>query len=434
MRHAASITCILLFFIFFSAVAPVFSEDDVPEKAPDISGKYFDPDLESILAVNDRSQYDFLSKLTPDEQRELARMIKARVDDEAGVVVSIMAIVSRFVPAFISAQFADKMEPAAVARISDKVSVGKAIAIAKHLDPEFLAEVAIYQDPDKVTAVVEGLPDDELTEITRILFQRGEYRVVARFSDGLSPEKLKSVAEKINDPATLIEIARYMKNREKTVQTAVALPDDYLLRFMNQLSGEEDYKLAAAVGRELDIDRQVNMLNRMEPEKAAMVASYYPPDVIARIMEKSNNVVPDSQLFDVSRILLERGDYKVIAGIADALSVDLLTRMAENINDPGSLIQIARYMQNKDKIVQTALGLSDDYLLGFMNQLSESQDYELAAAVGREMDIDRQVNLLNRMEPDKAARLASYYSPETIAQIMEKDDAGGLAEMIEKGD
>ena len=108
--------------------------------------------------------------------------------------------------------------------------------------------------------------------------------------------------------------------------------------------------------------------------------------------------------------------------------------MAENINDPGSLIQIARYMQNKDKIVQTALGLSDDYLLGFMNQLSESQDYELAAAVGREMDIDRQVNLLNRMEPDKAARLASYYSPETIAQIMEKDDAGGLAEMIEKGD
>lgn len=434
MGFTREITGFVLLMVFLSAVGTAHCGDTMPEQAsaPEITeagknvtgetGKYFDPDLESILAVNDRSEYAFLSRLTPEEQKELARIIKNRVDDESGVVVSIMAIVSRFVPAFISAQFADKMEPATVARISDKVSVHKAIAIARHLDPEFMADVAIYQDPAKVTAVVEGLPDKDLVKITRILFQRGEYRVVAKFSDGLSPEKLRNVAEKIDDPATLIEIARYMENREKTVQTAVALSDDYLLGFMRQLSSAEDYKLAAAVGRELDVDRQVNMLNRLDMEKAALLASYYPPDVIVRIMERTENGVPETQFFEITRILLDRGDYQVMAGFSDALNVELLTRVAEKINDPSSLIHIARYMQNKEKIVRTAKGLSDEYLLGFMNQLSIGEDYALAAAVGRELDLDRQVSMLERMDVEKAVRLASYYPSETISQIIQRAD------------
>lgn len=418
-------------FIAFLLVLTAFNltalADDTGQPAPagspgrevQTAEEYFDPDLESILAVNDRDQYRFLSRLTPAEQQALARMIKKRVDDEAGVVVSIMAIVSRFVPAILSAQFADKMEPATVARISDKVSARKAVAIAKHLQPEFLAEVAVYQDPTKVTAVVEGLPDDDLVEITRILFSRGEYRVVAKFSDGLSPEKLKNVAEKINDPATLVEIARHMENREKTVATAVSLSDDYLLSFMNLLSGADDYRLAAAVGHSLDVKRQINMLNRLDPEKAALLASYYPPETIAAIMATPPGV-PDRQLVDITRNLIERKDFQVVAGFSDVLGVDKLKHAASIINDPAGLVQIARHMKDKGKVVETATGLSDDYLLKFMAVLSEGDDYSLAAAVGAALDVNRQVNLLDRLDPEKAARLASYYPPETIAAIMGK--------------
>lgn len=444
MRFTPKITCVVLLFACLLITVNVYSDEAGQAPLPDQvaaeseqctpaeSETYFDPELESILAVKDRSRYAFLSRLTAEEQHELARIIKERVDEEAGVVVSIMAIVSRFVPAFISAQFADKMEPATVARISDKVSVGKAIAIGKRLDPEFLAEVAVFQDPDKVTAVVEGLPDDDLTEITRILFARGEYRTVAGFSDGLSPEKLKSVAEKIDDPATLIEIARYMKNRDKTVQTAVSLSDDYLLGFMSQLSSAEDYKLAAAVGRELDVDRQVRMLNRLDMDKAAMLASYYPPETIARIMKTAEGGVPDTYLFEITRILLERGDYQVMAGISDALSVDVLTRVAEKIDDPAGLMRIARHMKDKEKMAKTAIGLSDDYLLGFLNQLSSGEDYELAATVGRDLDIDRQVDMLSRLDTEKAVRLASYYPSETIARILEKAGDENLSEIASR--
>ena len=429
MRPAGRITCICLFLVLFMPTMSVCAGDEAisPQKPAIAEEKtetvYYDPDLESILAEKDRSRYQFLSRLTPNEQRELARMIKQRVDDEAGVVVSIMAIVSGFVPAFISAQFADKMEPATVARISDKVSVKKAIAIAKHLDPAFLADVAVYQDPEKVTAVVEGLPDKDLVEITRILFSREEYRVVAKFSDGLSVEKLRNVSEKINDPATLIAIARKMKNRENAVQTAVGLSDDYLLGFMSLLSSDDDFELAAAVGRALDIKRQVNLLNRLAPQKAARLAAHYPPEALARIMgdtmDEAMNGVSEQQLLDISRILVENQQYQVVAGFSDALSVEKLKSVSEKLNDPAALIEIARYMKRKDKMVQTAVSLSDDYLLDFMQRVSGNDDYELAAAVGREMNVNRQVDMLNRLDPEKAARLAAHYPPQTIARIME---------------
>jgi Mg/Co/Ni transporter MgtE len=215
------------------------------------------------------------------------------------------------------------MEPATVARISDKVSAKKAIAIADHLDADFLAEVAVYQDPQKVTAVVEGLPDKKLVDITEILFLRKEYRVVARFSDGLTPEKLKRVAEKINDPATLIQIARHMQNREKVVTTAISLSDDYLEKFMSLLSSGDDFQLAAAVGRDMDTDRQVRLLDRMEPEKAARLASFYPPETIARIMEK----IDDNRLVAIARLL----------------SPETIARVME-ITDDGKVVAIARLL------------------------------------------------------------------------------------------
>ncbi|RLC31537.1 MAG: hypothetical protein DRH32_04055, partial [Deltaproteobacteria bacterium] len=132
------------------------------------------------------------------------------------------------------------------------------------------------------------------------LFQKGEYRVVAGFSDYLSVEKLRRVSEKINDPSTLIEIARYMENKDKIVKTAVALSDDYLLGFIDLLSTEDDYELAAAVGRELDVKRQINMLNRLEPEKAARLAAHYSPETIRLILKNTD----DRQLGDMTRRLL----------------------------------------------------------------------------------------------------------------------------------
>jgi len=363
-------------------------------------------------------------------------MLKKRLDDEAGVVVSIMAIVSGFVPAFISAQFADKMDPAVVARISDKVSVKKAIAIGKRLDPEFMAEVAVYQDPKKVTAVVEGLPDEKLIEITRILFQKGEYRVVAKFSDDLSVEKVTKVIEKINDPAALIKIARYMENKDKAVKTSVALSDDYLLGFMDLLSTEDDYELAAAVGRELDVKRQINMLNRLEPEKAARLAAHYSPETIDLIMGSAMGETmegfSDQQLTEITRILIEDEQYQVVAGFSDAFSAERLKNVSEKINDPAALIKIARYMEDKEKVVKTSAALSDDYLLGFIDLLSTEDDYELAAAVGRELDVKRQINMLNRLDPEKAARLAAHYPPETIMLILKNADDRQLVDMARR--
>ena len=86
-------------------------------------------------------------------------------------------------------------------------------------------------------------------------------------------------------------------------------------------------------------------------------------------------------------------------------------------------------MQNRTKVVETAVSLSDNYLLGFMDRVSSGDDFELASAVGRELDVNRQVSMLNRLDPEKAALLASHYPPETIARIMEKTDDKKLTDI-----
>ena len=93
-----------------------------------------------------------------------------------------------------------------------------------------------------------------------------------------------------------------MKDKDKVVKTAVALSDDFLLDFMDQLSTGYDYELAAAVGRKVDLKRQINMLSRLDPEKAARLAAYYPQDMIELILKNTS----DKKIIDIARKALGR--------------------------------------------------------------------------------------------------------------------------------
>ena len=88
MRPAGRITCICLFLLIFTltvsalaiepagTVSPAGGDQTISPQKPAIAEEktemgYVDPDLESILAEKDGARYQFLSRLTPNEQREL---------------------------------------------------------------------------------------------------------------------------------------------------------------------------------------------------------------------------------------------------------------------------------------------------------------------------------------------------------------------------
>ncbi len=285
----------LVIFVCFGLCPAAWAEtaaDPAHKDKQDISGNAarktaagVAPELIDSLSLKDAAEAPYLAKLSKEEQADLARLVEKRIKAESGALISIMAVVSRFVPAFISASFADNMEPATIAKISDKVSTGKAVAIAEHLEPEFLAEVAKHQDPEKVSAVVAGMSDELLIDVTAVLEEQEEYPVVAKFCDDMPVQRLKMLAEELNHPHSLVRIGAHMEDRDKAATTASLISDDYLLRFMQEICKQKDFELAAKIGKDLAIKRQVRLAKKLDPECAAGLAVYYPPEIILGLMK-----------------------------------------------------------------------------------------------------------------------------------------------------
>lgn len=247
-----------------------------------------DKSLETIIkSVPNIGETEYLEKLSPEEQKKLSELIHKVVEEEGSTLFSTLAFVSKVIPNFLKAKIAqDIMGPKMTAKMTAYLPASQAIAVAKILKTEFLADVALYLQPDKVAEIVEGSPDNLLINVTKNLLGKGNYDILAGFSDHLSPAKLKILAEKINDSFGIVQIANDMVNKERMIDTAITFSDNYLLDLMKAISHFHYYELAAMVGQELSIDRQVNLLQHLEEAEAAKLAAHYDPGIIAKIMDR----------------------------------------------------------------------------------------------------------------------------------------------------
>ncbi len=244
-----------------------------------------EPRLAKLFEDFEQAELGFLEKLSVEDQADLAALINRRIDKEGGPLFQTMAVASGVLPNFLKIKMAqDMLGPRMVAKMTSYIPAKQAVQIARGMKTEFLAEVAVHQEPEKVVEVVEGSPDDLLLKISRVLASRGNYEVLASFADHISPAKLKLLGEKLGDLHALVEVANHMKSADRMIETAVQFSDSHLLQLMKSISDLEYYELAARVGQRLDVNRQVNMLNELENAEAARLAAHYDPEIVAKIV------------------------------------------------------------------------------------------------------------------------------------------------------
>jgi hypothetical protein len=107
---------------------------------------------------------------------------------------------SGLLPAGVSATIAERaFGPLLCARLAGLVGTERAVAVAGHLSPDFLADVAVHMDPRRASQVIARVPAGLVGEITERLAERGEHVVMGRFAGHLTDEALRRTFDQLED-------------------------------------------------------------------------------------------------------------------------------------------------------------------------------------------------------------------------------------------
>lgn len=246
-----------------------------------------DPRLYRLFQDEPGENLLFLEKLDKNEQILLEEIIRRRIDAEGGAILSTIGMFSNLLPAFLRAKIAqDALGPALSARISAYMPVKHALGTAKSLKVEFMADMAVHMQPEKMVEMIEKAPDSLMLSVTKQLLKKGRYDILAGFSDHLSPGKLSMLAQKLGSTRDILEVGYRMKDSGRLIETALTFSDKELIEMMKGINQLAYYDMAAKVGQFMDMDRQIRLLYQLDPQDAARIASHYPPEVIAEIIPR----------------------------------------------------------------------------------------------------------------------------------------------------
>jgi hypothetical protein len=143
-----------------------------------------------------------LEALEPEEIRALREAATDRLFDADRGLFDRLAAGAAIVPDALAATLSQKaFGPLLTGRLTSAVDPKKAVAVAKRLPQEFLADVAVELDPRRAAAVLRGMPPEHIAATSRILVERGEWVTMGRFVGHLTDDAIRAVARDLDDEA-----------------------------------------------------------------------------------------------------------------------------------------------------------------------------------------------------------------------------------------
>lgn len=183
-------------------------------------------EIEKLARVLDcpASQISDLNALTVEQLRQLREQISAALFDEHADVFQRLADSSKLLPVGISAKLSKSVfGPLFSARISGLLPVDRAVAIARKLPVEFLADLTLHMDPRSARPLLRQMPIDLILASAEALAERGEYVTMARFVDALTLDAVLEVSEQLGDEQ-LLQIGFYVETPACLTAIIAALP------------------------------------------------------------------------------------------------------------------------------------------------------------------------------------------------------------------
>lgn len=194
--------------------------------------------LSRLLAV-DQTRLSYLRKLPAATIAELVGKISDTLYDEGEERFRRLAKLSTFAPTGLAVSFAQHLlGPFTTAMVAVNVSPDKAIELAGHLPPGFLAEVSLHLDPRRARAIIAKLPDDLVVGVAHELRARSEHVTLGRFVGYVSHAAIVRATEPAT-PSELLRTAFFVEAVDRFDEIISALSDDRLHHVISTAADED---------------------------------------------------------------------------------------------------------------------------------------------------------------------------------------------------
>jgi hypothetical protein len=190
----------------------------------------------------------YLEEVDQDALRELRDQATDRMFAAGQHLFSRLGAASRIVPSPVAATISQRaFGPLLTSRMAGNADPAAAIAVAKRLPPDFLADVAVEMDPRRAPDVIAGLPAELVASTTAELAARGEWVTMGRFVGQLSEDVLAATVEVLDDEA-LLRIAFVTEQPARLADVLEKLPEQRLdgmvaAAYEHDLMSETDWLL-----------------------------------------------------------------------------------------------------------------------------------------------------------------------------------------------
>jgi hypothetical protein len=315
---------------------------------------------------------DYLHKLRPDDLRLLRELATDAHYASDGARFQRIAFASSLLPHPLTALIAQKaFGPLLCARIAGVLHTDHAIALADRMPADFLADLAVELDPRRCSAIIAGMPADQIAEVAEIMGKRGEYVAMGRFVGHMTNDAIEQSLAVLDEPA-LLRISYVLEGDDGLERVIGLMSTDHLRRTvraatehdlwpealdllgrvsaklagtLGDIAAEEDDRVLAGMVRTAQADDLWDavlpvMRVMAEPgrRRFAQLPAIHEREVLSSVVRSA--MLGDSwpDLLPLVPLLPRDSQLQVwseVLAIADQLSVDRLQMMANETLDLG---------------------------------------------------------------------------------------------------
>ncbi|MDP9116599.1 MAG: hypothetical protein M3O28_04950 [Actinomycetota bacterium] len=250
-----------------------------------------------------------------------------------------IAGLSKAIPGPLAGKLAERfLPPPLAARTAEMLEPAKARDLVTKVRTSYLADLAMSLDPTRSKTVVQAIPPNNVAQVARELFGRGEYAAMAEFAGTVTLGALFGAFE-VATPHDLFEVAPLLVWNDNLDTVLSELPVEKILPLVHELV-------------------------RTSREEAGSGSRYTVIDRMAPVMA----CVPTERVAEVARVLFEQGDYEAMAQFAGTVPLEALTA-AFDVAAPHDLFQIAPLLVWNDNLTQVLSDLPVNKIVPLVEEL-----------------------------------------------------------------
>lgn len=183
---------------------------------------------------------EFLHTADVDSLRQLRTAASRLLLDSRRTLFGRIAAASKLLPTALVARIAEhSMGPLLCARVAGEMATARAIDIARHLKPEFLARAAVHLETQRACELTAALPIERVAAVAQELIRRREYIVLGELVDTLPLSIVQAILPAIDDGEALLRSAFFLEHTGRIADMLAVLPEPTLHAVIRTAAAED---------------------------------------------------------------------------------------------------------------------------------------------------------------------------------------------------